>query len=268
MKFHITDNGAVKRCIAIFRPCKYGCHFSSLEQGNRVNDLIHTGQAETQQEAKTIVLKEQYNAYSRAAKTYKDSHDVFDDKLTLEPGNAYGNELADILSDIKDKKKEIEQLRALNIDAFHRIDDLKDDKSKRADEIVEESYQEMCRNDDEIDGLRQDITELEGTMDNIKGMQKKSAMYFNEVNDKEYAITIHNARFTDSGILINNVQVDNNGRIQNLYIEEGNKLRQIFEITPDKRFLTYDFEEVSTSYRNIVTLEQDGDEYKSMDMLV
>ena len=192
----------------------------------------------------------------------------FDDKLTLETGNAYGNELADILSDIKDKKKEIERLRALNIEAFHRIDDLKDDKSKRADEIVEESYQEMCRNDDEIDGLRQDITELEGSMDNIKSMQKKSAMYFNEVEDKEYAITIHNARFTDSGILINNVQVDNNGRIQNLYIEEGNKLRQIFEITPDKRFLTYDFEEVSTSYRNIVTLEQDGDEYESMDMLV
>ena len=68
--------------------------------------------------------------------------------------------------------------------------------------------------------------------------------------------------------MVSSLTIDNNGKIQNLYIEEGNKLRQIFEITPDKRFLTYDFEEVSTSYRNIVTLEQDGDEYESMDMLV
>ena len=71
MKYHITDNGEVKRCIAFIRPCKYGCHFSSVEQGNRVNDLVYTKQADNQREAKAMVLLEQYRAFGEASKAFR-----------------------------------------------------------------------------------------------------------------------------------------------------------------------------------------------------
>ena len=69
MKYHINNKGEVKRCLALIRMCKYGDenHFSSLEQGNKVNDLVLTRKAKNYSEAKTLVLKELYQKKSNEA---------------------------------------------------------------------------------------------------------------------------------------------------------------------------------------------------------
>lgn len=269
MKYHITDNGEVKRCIAFIRPCKYGCHFSSVEQGNRVNDLVYTQQADNQREAKAMVLLEQYRAFGEASKTFRAENTTTHYYKTYRPSNAYKSELESNTEKIKELKEEILQLKVLNRESYDLIDKLENNRTKKADQLVITMFEESLKTDERISYLEQEVRFYEFENEQELAYKKKSDMYYKELyNQNDDDIQVREAISRNGKTYIGNVEVDRDGRIMNLYLERDNKLQPIFEITPDRRFLTYDFAEVNTSNGKLITISQKEDVFECIDMVL
>lgn len=269
MKYHITDNGEVKRCLAFIRPCKYGCHFSSVEQGNRVNDLVYTQQADNQREAKAMVLLEQYRAFGEASKAFRAENSITHYYKTYRPSSAYRSELESNTEKIKELKEEITRLRQLNRQSYDLISKAENDKSEKVSKLVITMFEESLKTDKRISDLEQEVRFYEFETEQELAYKKRSDMYYKELyNQNEDDIHVREAVTRNGKTYIGNVEVNRDGKIMNLYLERDNKLQPIFEITPDRRFLTYDFAEANVSNGILITISQEEDEFECIDMVV
>lgn len=268
MKYHINNKGEVKRCLALIRMCKYGDenHFSSLEQGNKVNDLVLTKKAKNYSEAKAIVLKELYQKKSNEAFRIISKNGINSPSVRTIQSVKYFNEIInDLDDDLKELKIKKNKLVSENNQIYKNIELFDGNTTKTADKTVEYLYEKSMKNDKKIEELDKEIQEKVIEINVHKEMKKESETFSNLVKNKNTDMYVRNAKEIKNGKnnLIDNIKTDKDGKINNLFFQGyDGKITSIDEVTEDNRFLN-NFKDINIENGHLFTIDTNRDLFES-----
>lgn len=270
MKYHITNNGEVKRCLALIRMCKYGseAHFSSQEQGNKVNDLVLTRKAKNYSEAKTLILKELYQKKSNEAFRIISKNGINSPSVrTIQSVKHFNEIISDLDDDLKELKTKKNRLVSDNNQIYKDIELFDGNTTKTADKTVEYLYEKSTKNDKKIEELDKEIQEKVTEINVYKEMKKESETFSSLVKNKNIDMYVRNAKDIKDGknnlMYLDNIKTDKNGKINNLFIQGyDGKITPIDEITEDNRFLN-NFKDINTRNGHLFTIDTNRDLFES-----
>lgn len=270
MKYHINNKGEVKRCLALIRMCKYGDenHFSSLEQGNKVNDLVLTRKAKNYSEAKAIVLKELYQKKSNEVFKIVSKNGINSPGVRVVKSVKYYNEIiSDLEKDLKVLKDKKNRLILDNNQIYKDIEVFDGNNSKTADKTVEYLYEKSVKNDKKVEELDREIQEKVTEINVYKNMKKDSETFSNLVKNKNTDVYVRNAKEIkdDKNVLmyLDNIKTDKDGKINNLFFQGyDGKITSIDEITEDNRFLN-NFKDINIENGHLFTIDTNRDLFES-----
>ena len=262
MKYHINNKGEVKRCLALIRMCKYGDenHFSSLEQGNKVNDLVLTKKAKNYSEAKTLVLKELYQKKSNEAFRIISKNGINSPSVrTIQSVKHFNEIISDLDDDLKELKTKKNKLVSDNNQIYKDIELFDGNTTKTADKTVEYLYEKSMKNDKKIEELDKEIQEKVIEINVHKEMKKESETFSNLVKNKNTDMYVRNAKDIKDGknnlMYLDNIKTDKDGKINNLFIQGyDGKITPIDEITEDNRFLN-NFKDINIENGHLFTID-------------
>ena len=270
MKYHINNKGEVKRCLALIRMCKYGDenHFSSLEQGNKVNDLVLTRKAKNYSEAKAIVLKELYQKKSNEVFKIVSKNGINSPSVrTIQSVKYYNRIIADLEEDLKVLKDKKNKLISDNNQIYKDIELFDGNNTKTADKTVEYLYEKSVKNDKKIEELDKEIQEKVTEINVYKNMKKESETFSNLVKNKNTDVYVRNAKEIKDGkndlMYLDNIKTDKDGKINNLFFQGyDGKITSIDEITDDNRFLN-NFKDINIKNGHLFTIDTNRDLFES-----
>lgn len=270
MKYHINNKGEVKRCLALIRMCKYGDenHFSSLEQGNKVNDLVLTRKAKNYSEAKAIVLKELYQKKSNEAFRIISKNGINSPNVRVIKSVKYYNEIiSDLEKDLKVLKDKKNSLISNNNQIYKDIEVFDGNNTKTADKTVEYLYEKSVKNDKKVEELDREIQEKVTEINVYKNMKKDSETFSNLVKNKNTDVYVRNAKEIKDGknvlMYLDNIKTDKDGKINNLFFQGyDGKITSIDEITEDNRFLN-NFKDINIENGHLFTIDTNRDLFES-----
>ena len=270
MKYHINNKGEVKRCLALIRMCMYGseAHFSSQEQGNKVNDLVLTRKAKNYSEAKAIVLKELYQKKSNEAFRIISKNGINSHNVRVVKSVKYYNEIiSDLEKDLKVLKDKKNSLISDNNQIYKDIELFDGNTTKTADKTVEYLYEKSMKNDKKIEELDKEIQEKVIEINVHKEMKKESETFSNLVKNKNTDMYVRNAKEIKNGknnlIYLDNIKTDKDGKINNLFFQGyDGKITSIDEITEDNRFLN-NFKDINIENGHLFTIDTNRDLFES-----
>lgn len=270
MKYHINNKGEVKVCLALIRMCKYGsdAHFSSQEQGNKVNDLVLTRKAKDYSEAKTIVLKELYQKKSNEAFRIISKNGINSPSVRTIQSVKYFNEIiSDLDDDLKELKTKKNKLVSNNNQIYKDIELFDGNTTKTADKTVEYLYEKSMKNDKKIEELDKEIQEKVIEINVHKEMKKESETFSNLVKNKNTDMYVRNAKEIKNGknnlIYLDNIKTDKDGKINNLFFQGyDGKITSIDEVTEDNRFLN-NFKDINIENGHLFTIDTNRDLFES-----
>lgn len=266
MKYHINNKGEVKRCLALIRMCKYGDenHFSSLEQGNKVNDLVLTKKAKNYSEAKTLVLKELYQKKSNEAFRIISKNGINSPSVrTIQSVKHFNEIINDLDDDLKELKIKKNKLVSDNNQIYKDIELFDGNTTKTADKTVEYLYEKSVKNDEKVEELDKEIQEKVTEINVYKNMKKDSETFSNLVKNKNTDVYVRNAKEIKDGknilMYLDNIKVDKDGKINNLFFQGyDGKITPIDEITEDNRFLN-NFKDINIGNGYLFTIDKNRD---------
>lgn len=270
MKYHINNKGEVKRCLALIRMCKYGDenHFSSLEQGNKVNDLVLTRKAKNYSEAKAIVLKELYQKKSNEVFKIVSKNGINSLSVrTIQSVKHFNEIISDLDDDLKELKTRKNKLVSDNNRIYKDIELFDGNNTKTADKTVEYLYEKSVKNDKKVEDLDKEIQEKVTEINVYKNMKKESETFSNLVKNKNADVYVRNAKEIKDGentlMYLDNIKVDKDGKINNLFFQGyDGKITSIDEITEDNRFLN-NFKDVNIGNGHLFTIGTNRDLFES-----
>lgn len=270
MKYHINNKGEVKRCLALIRMCKYGDenHFSSLEQGNKVNDLVLTKKAKNYSEAKAIVLKELYQKKSNEVFKIVSKNGINSPSVRVVKSVKYYNEIiSDLEKDLKVLKDKKNRFVSDNNQIYKDIEVFDGNNTKTADKTVEYLYEKSLKNDKKVEELDKEIQEKITEINVYKNMKKDSETFSNLVKNKNTDVYVRNAKEIKDGknilMYLDNIKTDEDGKINNLFFQGyDGKITSINEITEDNRFLN-NFKDVNIGNGHLFTIDTNRDLFES-----
>ena len=270
MKYHINNKGEVKRCLALIRMCKYGseAHFSSQEQGNKVNDLVLTRKAKNYSEAKTIVLKELYQKKSNEVFKIVSKNGINSPMVrTIQSVKYYNGIISDLEEDLKVLKDKKNSLISDNNQIYKDIEVFNGNNTKTADKTVEYLYEKSVKNDKKVEELDKEIQEKITEINVYKNMKKESETFSNLVKNKNTNMYVRNAKEIKDGknnlIYLDNIKTDKDGKINNLFFQSyDGKITSIDEITEDNRFLN-NFKDINIGNGHLFTIDTNRDLFES-----
>ena len=274
MKYHINNEGEVKRCLALIRMCKYGseAHFSSLEQGNKVNDLVLTRKAKNYSEAKAIVLKELYQKKSNEVFKIVSKNGINSPSVrTIQSVKHFNEIINDLDDDIKELKTKKNKLVSENNQIYKDIELFDGNNTKTADKTVEYLYEKSVKNDKKIEELDKEIQEKIIEINVYKEMKKESETFSNLVKNKNTDVYVRNAKEIKDGkislMYLDNIKTDKDGKINNLFFQGyDGKITPIDEITEDNRFLN-NFKDINIENGRLFTIDTNRDLFESFAMV-
>lgn len=266
MKYHINNKGEVKRCLALIRMCKYGDenHFSSLEQGNKVNDLVLTKKAKNYSEAKAIVLKELYQKKSNEAFRIIFKNGINSPSVrTIQSVKHFNEIINDLEKDLKVLKDKKNSLISDNNQIYKDIEVFDGNNTKTADKTVEYLYEKSVKNDKKVEELDREIQEKVTEINVYKNMKKDSETFSNLVKNKNTDVYVRNAKEIKDGknvlMYLDNIKTDEDGKINNLFFQGyDGKITSIDEITEDNRFLN-NFKDINIRNGHLFTIDTNRD---------
>ena len=266
MKYHINNKGEVKRCLALIRMCKYGDenHFSSLEQGNKVNDLVLTKKAKNYSEAKAIVLKELYQKKSNEAFRIIFKNGINSPSVrTIQSVKHFNEIINDLEKDLKILKDKKNRLISDNNQIYKDIEVFDGNNTKTADKTVEYLYEKSVKNDKKVEELDREIQEKVTEINVYKNMKKDSETFSNLVKNKNTDVYVRNAKEIKDGknvlMYLDNIKTDEDGKINNLFFQGyDGKITSIDEITEDNRFLN-NFKDINIRNGHLFTIDTNRD---------
>lgn len=270
MKYHINNEGEVKRCLALIRMCKYGseAHFSSLEQGNKVNDLVLTRKAKNYSEAKTLVLKELYQKKSNQAFQVISKNGINSPSVrTIQSVKHFNEIINDLEDDLKELKTKKNKLVSDNNQIYKDIEVFDGNNTKMADKTVEYLYEKSMKNDKKVEELDREIQEKVTEINVYKNMKKDSETFSNLVKNKNTNVYVRNAKEIKDGknvlTYLDNIKTDKDGKINNLFFQGyDGKITSIDEITEDNRFLN-NFKDINIGNGHLFTIDTNRDLFES-----
>lgn len=270
MKYHINNKGEVKRCLALIRMCKYGseAHFSSLEQGNKVNDSVLTKKAKNYSEAKAIVLKELYQKKSNEVFKIVSKNGINSPNVrTIQSAKHFNEIINDLDDDLKELKIKKNKLVSDNNQIYKDIELFDGNTTKTADKTVEYLYEKSMKNDKKIEDLDKEIQEKVTEINVYKNMKKESETFSNLVKNKNTDMYVRNAKEIKDGknvlMYLDNIKTDKDGKINNLFFQGyDGKITSIDEITEDNRFLN-NFKDVNIGNGHLFTIDTNRDLFES-----
>ena len=270
MKYHINNNGEVKRCLALIRMCKYGDenHFSSREQGNKVNDLVLTRKAKNYSEAKAIVLKELYQKKSNEVFKIVSKNGINSPSVrTIQSVKYYNEIISDLEKDLKVLKDKKNSLISDNNQIYKDIELFDGNTTKTADKTVEYLYEKSMKNDKKVEELDKEIQEKIVEINVHKEMKKESETFSNLIKNKNTDMYVRNAKEIKDGknalMYLDNIKTDKDGKINNLFFQGyDGKITLIDEITEDNRFLN-NFKDINIENGHLFTIDTNRDLFES-----
>lgn len=239
-------------------------HFSSQEQGNKVNDLVLTRKAKNYSEAKAIVLKELYQKKSNEAFRIIFKNGINSPSVrTIQSVKHFNEIINDLEKDLKILKDKKNSLISDNNQIYKDIEVFDGNNTKTADKTVEYLYEKSVKNDKKVEELDREIQEKVTEINIYKNMKKDSETFSNLVKNKNTDVYVRNAKEIKDGknilMYLDNIKVDKDGKINNLFFQGyDGKITPIDEITEDNRFLN-NFKDINIGNGHLFTIDKNRD---------
>lgn len=275
MKYHITNKGEVKVCLATIKMCKYGSenHFSSVEQGNMANDLVLNGKAKSYSEAKSMILKEFYRKKRNETFDIVSKNNISSPFVTrtITPLKFYDEEINNIKGEIDELKAEKNSLTKENNELYKNIEIFNNDNSRAADIAVKSMYEKSVKNDKNVDEIAHEIQRKNTELSVYESMKKDANMYYQLANDNNSDLYVRNAKDVKIGKehkqYLEKIIIDDSGNITNLFFQDYNKkITPITEITEDNRFLN-NFKDINIEKGFLFTIEKRDNQKESYSII-